>query len=79
MLSHINVGTGKDITIRHMAEIMKKVVGYTGNLTFDTKKPDGSRRKNIDVTKLEAMGWKYKIDLEEGLSKTYEWYKSQIA
>jgi nucleoside-diphosphate-sugar epimerase len=74
MLSHINVGTGKDVTIREMAETMKEVVGYAGKLTFDTTKPDGAPRKLIDVTRLEKMGWKYSVDLKEGLTTTYEWY-----
>jgi len=74
MLSHINVGTGKDVTIREMAETMKEVVGYKGKLTFDTSKPDGAPRKLIDVTRLEKMGWKYSVDLKEGLEKTYRWY-----
>ena len=74
MLSHINVGTGKDVTIREMAETMKQVVGYEGNLTFDATKPGGSPRKLIDVSRLSNMDWKYDIDLEEGLKKTYKWY-----
>jgi GDP-L-fucose synthase len=74
MLSHINVGTGKDVTIKEMAKTMKEVVGYKGKLTFDTTKPDGAPRKLIDITRLENMGWKYSIDLEDGLSRTYEWY-----
>jgi len=74
MLSHINVGTGKDATIREMAEAMKQVVGYEGKLTFDTTKPDGTLRKLIDVTRLENMGWKYSTDLKDGLIKTYNWY-----
>jgi GDP-L-fucose synthase len=74
MRSHINIGTGKDVTIREMAEIMKGVVGFAGELTFDTTKPDGAPRKLIDVTRLKNMGWRYEIDLEEGLKKTYEWY-----
>jgi GDP-L-fucose synthase len=73
-LSHINIGTGKDVTIREMAEIMKKVVSYKGKLTFDTTRPDGAPRKLIDVTRLENMGWKYSVDLEDGLTKTYNWY-----
>ncbi len=77
MLSHINVGTGKDVTIREMAETMKEVVGFKGNLTFDTTKPDGSPRKLIDVSRLSNMSWKYSIDLEEGLKKTYKWYFNQ--
>jgi GDP-L-fucose synthase len=77
MLSHINVGTGEDVTIREMAGTMKQVVGYEGNLTFDITKPDGSPRKLIDVSRLSNMGWKYSIDLENGLKKTYQWYLNQ--
>jgi len=73
MLSHINVGTGIDITIREVARIIKEVIGYTGKITFDATKPDGSPRKIISTTKLENMGWKYSVDLKEGLKKTYDW------
>ena len=74
MLSHINLGTGKDVTIREMAETMKKVVGYKGNLTFDSSNPDGAVRKSIDVSLLSNLGWKYSVDLKDGLAKTYNWY-----
>ena len=74
MLSHINVGTGKDVTIREMAETIKLVVGYEGKLTFDATKPDGTVRKLIDVTRLTNMGWKYSVDLKAGLQKTCKWY-----
>jgi GDP-L-fucose synthase len=74
MLSHINIGTGKDVTIRKMAETMKQVVGFKGKLTFDITRPDGAPRKLIDVTRLENMGWKYSVNLEDGLTKTYNWY-----
>ena len=74
MLSHINVGTGKDLTIREMVEIMKKVVGYKGKLVFDNTKPDGAARKLIDISLLSSLGWEYSVDLKEGLEKTYEWY-----
>jgi len=74
MLSHINVGTGKDITIKEMAEIMKRVVGFEGKLTFDTTRPDGTLRKLIDIKRLTNMGWKHSVDLEEGLVKTYKWF-----
>ena len=74
MLSHINVGTGVDITIREMVETMKEIVGYTGKLAFDTTKSDGPPRKLIDVSRLSDMGWEYSIDLQLGLEKTYEWY-----
>jgi GDP-L-fucose synthase len=77
MLSHINVGTGKDITIREMAQIMKDVIGFKGELIFDTTKPDGAPRKLIDVRRLKRMGWKYSVDLKVGLKKTYEWYLKQ--
>jgi len=76
MLSHINVGTGKDVTIKEMAETMKEVVGYKGKFIFDITKPDGMPRKLVDVTKLENMGWKYTTNLKEGLKKTYKWYLS---
>ena len=74
MLSHINVGTGKDITIRELSEIMKDVVGYNGKLSFDITKPDGPTRKLIDVSRLSNMGWKYSTNLREGLKITYEWF-----
>ena len=74
MLSHINIGTGQDITIEEMAETMKKVVGYKGRLIFDGTKPDGAPRKLIDVSKLKKIGWEYSVNLKEGLEKTYEWY-----
>jgi len=77
MLSHINVGTGKDATIREMAETMRQVVGFEGKLTFDSTKSDGSPRKLINVSRLSNMGWKYSIDLEDGLKKTYKWYLTQ--
>ena len=74
MLSHINIGTGVDIAIKDMAEIMKRVVNYKGKLVFDETKPDGAPRKLIDVTKLQSMGWKYSTNLEDGLNMTYKWY-----
>ncbi len=74
MLSHINIGTGVDVTIREMAETMKQVVGFEGELTFDTTKPDGAPRKLIDVTRLSDIGWEYTTELKEGLKKTYKWY-----
>ena len=74
LLSHINVGTGKDISIREMAETMREVVGFEGELTFNSNKPDGSPRKLIDVTRLTKMGWTYRTNLKEGLEKTYKWY-----
>ncbi len=78
MLSHINIGTGKDITIRELAETMKEVVGFKGELFFDNSKPDGSLRKLIDISRLSKMGWSYKVDLKHGLEMTYDWYLSEI-
>ena len=74
MLSHINVGTGVDCTIREMAETVKKVVGFEGELVFDKSKPDGAMRKLMDVSRLKAMGWEASIGFEEGLADTYRWY-----
>lgn len=73
-LSHINVGTGKDCTIRELAETVAKVTGFTGRLTFDSGKPDGTPRKLLDVSRLHALGWKATIDLESGLRDAYHWY-----
>lgn len=74
MLSHINVGTGVDCTIREMAETMAKVVGFKGEITFDTTKPDGTPRKLMDVSRLASLGWRYRVSLEEGLTTTYQWF-----
>ncbi|MDA9353012.1 GDP-L-fucose synthase [Gammaproteobacteria bacterium] len=73
-LSHINVGSGIDITIRELAEIIQEVVGFNGTLNFDSSRPDGAPRKLIDVSRLSNMGWKYNVNLKDGLRKTYEWY-----
>lgn len=77
MLSHINIGTGKDITIRKLAETIKEVVGYNGKISFDSSKPDGIPRKLIDTSRLSDMGWKYTVDLKEGLKTTYQWYRKK--
>ncbi|HFD11064.1 MAG TPA: GDP-L-fucose synthase, partial [Crenotrichaceae bacterium] len=74
MLSHINVGTGVDCTIREMAETMASVVGFQGKIVFDTTKPDGTPRKLMNVDRLAKLGWKYEIDLKAGLTKTYQWF-----
>ena len=74
MLSHINVGTGVDCTIREMAETMARVVGFPGRLTFDATKPDGTPRKLMDVSRLASLGWRYQISLDEGLTSTYAWF-----
>ena len=73
-LSHINIGTGIDVTISELANNIKNIVGFRGELSFDTIKPDGSARKLIDTSKLSKMGWTYDVSLEVGLKKTYKWY-----
>jgi len=78
MLSHINIGSGKDITIKELAEIMREVIGFKGTLFFDSSKPDGTPRKLVDVSLISSMGWSYKITLKEGLQKTYEWYLKNV-
>ncbi|WP_286263343.1 GDP-L-fucose synthase [Thalassotalea atypica] len=77
MLSHLNVGTGVDCTIKELVETVAKVVGYKGAIVFDSTKPDGAPRKLLDVTQLSNLGWQYHIDLPEGLNRTYQWYLSQ--
>lgn len=74
MLSHINVGTGIDCTIRELTETVAKVVGYQGKIIWDTTKPDGAPRKLMDVSRLERLGWIAKIQLEEGLIDAYKWF-----
>jgi len=78
MLSHINVGTGVDCTIRELAETMQRVVGFEGKLVFDTTKPDGTPRKLMNVDRLKKLGWEYSIDLETGLKKTYAWFLNNV-
>lgn len=74
---HINVGTGVDLTIRELSELIFRVVGYVGDLKFDLSKPNGTPRKLLDVEKLHGMGWRHKIGLEEGIRKTYAWFLEQ--
>jgi GDP-L-fucose synthase len=69
-----NIGTGKEITIRGLAEMVKEVVGYEGELVFDSSKPDGTPRKLLDVSRLEEAGWKYKVELRDGIEKAYKWF-----
>jgi GDP-L-fucose synthase len=71
---HVNVGTGDELSIRDLALLIKKVVGYEGQIMFDTSKPDGTPRKLLDVSKINKLGWKAKTPLEDGIKLTYEWY-----
>ena len=74
MLSHINVGTGQDISIADLARLMAQVTGFAGDIRFDTSKPDGTLRKLLDVSRLSALGWRASIALAEGLASTFAWY-----
>jgi len=74
MLSHINIGTGIDVTIQDVANIVKEVVGFTGEIVFNPKMPDGTKRKLLDVSKIQNLGWKHTIALRDGLKTTYEWF-----
>ncbi|WP_024605741.1 MULTISPECIES: GDP-L-fucose synthase [unclassified Pseudoalteromonas] len=74
MLSHINVGTGVDCTIRELVETVAKVTGFDGDIEFDSSKPDGAPRKLMDVSRLKLLGWEYSINLEDGLKATYDWF-----
>lgn len=77
-LSHINIGTGKEVTIKELAEKIKKVVGFKGQVVFDLSMPDGAPRKLIDVSLMNKLGWRYRIDLTEGLNDTYKWYQENL-
>ena len=76
--THINIGTGKEISIKELAELIKKVVGYNGKLVFNTHKPDGTLRKLTDVSKLHSLGWKHSVELEEGVELLYHWFLNQV-
>ena len=74
MLSHVNVGVGKDCSIKELAETIAEVVGFDGEICFDTSKPDGTPQKLLDISRISALGWSAKISLEEGLKHTYQWF-----
>ena len=75
---HINVGTGKELTIRELSELVVKAVGFEGEVAFDASKPDGTMRKLIDVEKLHSLGWTHKVEIEDGVAKLFQWYKSSL-
>ena len=75
---HINVGTGKELTIRQLSELVVKAVGFEGKVEFDASKPDGTMRKLIDVEKLHRLGWTHKIEIEEGVQRLFDWYKASL-
>ena len=76
---HINVGTGKELTIRELSELVVKAVGFEGTVEFDSSKPDGTMRKLIDVSKLHSLGWTHKVEIEDGVQRLFEWYKQSLS
>lgn len=74
---HINIGTGKDISIHNLAQLIKGIVGYEGEITFDQTKPDGTMKKLTDPKLINSLGWKHQVELEEGLTRIYSWYKTE--
>ena len=76
---HINVGTGKELTIRQLSELVVKAVGFEGEVEFDASKPDGTMRKLIDVSKLHSLGWTHKVEIEDGVQKLFDWYKQSLS
>ena len=75
---HINVGTGKELTIRALSELIVKAVGFQGTVEFDSNKPDGTMRKLIDVSKLHSLGWTHKVEIDQGVKKLFDWYKQSL-
>ena len=75
----LNVGVGQDLTIAELAGLVARVVGYAGQIRFDASRPDGASRRLLDVSKLQALGWRARISLEDGVSSTYEWYCANAA
>lgn len=75
---HINVGTGKELTIRELSELVVKAVGFEGEVAFDASKPDGTMRKLIDVSKLHSLGWTHKVEIDKGVQKLFDWYKESL-
>lgn len=75
---HVNIGTGKEVTIKQLAEMVKAVVGFEGEIIWNDSMPDGTPRKLTDVTKLHSLGWRHKIELEEGIGMAYEWFKENV-
>jgi GDP-L-fucose synthase len=72
--THINIGTGKEISIKELSSVIAQTIGYKGNILYDTSKPDGTMQKLTDVSKLHSLGWHHKIEINEGVKKVYDWY-----
>ena len=76
MLSQVNIGSGEEITIKSLVEILVEVIGFEGDINFDTSKPDGTPRKVMDISKISSLGWKPKYSLKEGIEKAYKWFQN---
>jgi GDP-L-fucose synthase len=76
-ITHLNVGSGKDISIKELAEMISEIIGFTGQILYDTQQPDGMLRKRLDVSRLSQIGWQHRISLSTGINQTYNWYKQQ--
>jgi GDP-L-fucose synthase len=77
-ISHLNVGTGSDVTILEVATTIKEVVGFDGEIVLDDSKPDGTMQKLLDVTRMHELGWRHRIELRTGLEQVYEWYLQHL-
>ena len=75
---HVNIGTGKEVTIKELAEMVKETVGFEGEIIWNDSMPDGTPRKLTDVTKLHSLGWRHKVELEEGIKMAYDWFKENV-
>ncbi len=78
-ITHLNIGTGKDISINDLAKMIAEIIGYKGSINHDTSKPDGTLRKLLDVSRINSLGWRYKTELQDGIDKTYNWFLSKFA
>ena len=78
-ITHLNIGTGKDISINDLAKRIAEIIGYKGSINHDTSKPDGTLRKLLDVSRINSLGWRYKTELQDGIDKTYNWFLSKFA
>ena len=75
---HINIGTGKELTIKQLSELIVRTVGFMGTVAWDESKPDGTPRKLIDVSKLHSLGWTHKVEIEDGVQKLFDWYRQSL-
>jgi GDP-L-fucose synthase len=75
---HINIGTGREISIRDLSQLIAQTIGYQGDIIFDASKPDGTMRKLTDVSKLHSLGWHHTVEIDEGVKRIYDWYLSDL-